>query len=80
MDPRHTGDILKHLEMQSELLREAHNSMSHELHRLQVEEAMLMRKFYELMTAQGLSKKKGEGHKVSDDGETAPDDASGSCQ
>ncbi|XP_043805235.1 uncharacterized protein LOC110629514 isoform X2 [Manihot esculenta] len=57
MDPRHTGEILKHLEKQNELLMEAYNSMSHELHKLQVEEEMLMRKFYELMTAQGLTKK-----------------------
>lgn len=31
--------------------------MSHELHRLQVEEEMLMRKFYELSSALGLNKK-----------------------
>ncbi|KDP32065.1 hypothetical protein JCGZ_12526 [Jatropha curcas] len=57
MDPRYTGEMLKHLEKQNELLTEAYNSMSHELHKLQVEEEMLMRKFYELMAAQGLSKK-----------------------
>lgn len=57
MDPRYTGEILKHLEKQNELLTSAYNSMSHELHKLQVEEEMLMRKFYDLMAAQGLSKK-----------------------
>ncbi|XP_061959331.1 uncharacterized protein LOC133680414 isoform X2 [Populus nigra] len=57
MDPRYTGEILKHLEKQNELLTSAYNSMSHELHKLQVEEEMLMRKFYDLMAAQGISKK-----------------------
>eukprot|EP00258_Populus_trichocarpa_P048157 XP_024464176.1 uncharacterized protein LOC7463327 isoform X2 [Populus trichocarpa] len=61
MDPRYTGEILKHLEKQNELLTSAYNSMSHELHKLQVEEEMLMRKFYDLMAAQGLSKKEGQG-------------------
>ncbi|KAJ0081587.1 hypothetical protein Patl1_10489 [Pistacia atlantica] len=69
MDPRYTGEILKHLEKQNELLTEAHNSMSHELHKLQVEEEILMRKFYELMTAQGLTKKKEETVNVTNDGE-----------
>ncbi|KAJ0039550.1 uncharacterized protein LOC116111394 [Pistacia vera] len=69
MDPRYTGEILKHLEKQNELLTEVHGSMSHELHELQVEEEMLMRKFYELMTAQGLNKKKEATVNVSDDGE-----------
>ncbi|KAL7096797.1 hypothetical protein ACP275_10G102300 [Erythranthe tilingii] len=32
--------------------------MSHELQRLQVEEEMLMHKYYEFMEAQGLIKKK----------------------
>ncbi|GAB2234017.1 hypothetical protein Droror1_Dr00003253 [Drosera rotundifolia] len=40
-----------HLENQAELLRDARKSMLHELERLQVEEEMLMRKFYEFMTA-----------------------------
>ncbi|KAK3221206.1 hypothetical protein Dsin_008231 [Dipteronia sinensis] len=57
MDPRHTGEMLKHLEKQNELLNEVHKSMSSELHKLQVEEEMLMRKFYELMASQGLTKK-----------------------
>ncbi|XWS45159.1 hypothetical protein CRYUN_Cryun15aG0112700 [Craigia yunnanensis] len=57
MDPRYTGEILKHLEKQNEMLSESHSSISHELHKLQVEEEMLMRKFYELMEAQALNKK-----------------------
>ncbi|XP_058081783.1 uncharacterized protein LOC131229788 isoform X2 [Magnolia sinica] len=72
MDAKHSAEMLKHLEKQSEVLMEAYRSMSHELHRLQVpcqiysvisfvlhmvEEEMLMRKFYELMSAQGLVKK-----------------------
>ncbi|XP_058081784.1 uncharacterized protein LOC131229788 isoform X3 [Magnolia sinica] len=59
MDAKHSAEMLKHLEKQSEVLMEAYRSMSHELHRLQVEEEMLMRKFYELMSAQGLVKKMG---------------------
>ncbi|KZV56822.1 hypothetical protein F511_33141 [Dorcoceras hygrometricum] len=54
MDPKHSGDLFKHLEKQNELLMDAYRSMSHELHRLQVEEEMLMRKYYEYMAAQGL--------------------------
>ncbi|XP_022775120.1 uncharacterized protein LOC111317063 [Durio zibethinus] len=57
MDPRFTGEMLKHLEKQNELLSESHSSISHELHKLQVEEEMLMRKFYQLMEAQGQNKK-----------------------
>ncbi|KAF5199713.1 hypothetical protein FRX31_010699 [Thalictrum thalictroides] len=57
MDSKHTAEMHKHLEKQSEVLMEAYRSMSHELHKLQVEEEMLMRKFYEVMTAQGLTKK-----------------------
>ncbi|CAK9186272.1 unnamed protein product [Ilex paraguariensis] len=57
MDSRHTGETLKHLEKQNELLMDAYRSMSHELHKLQVEEEILMRKFYEMMSAQGLTKK-----------------------
>ncbi|XP_051120780.1 uncharacterized protein LOC127244337 [Andrographis paniculata] len=58
MDPKHTGDVLKHLEKQHELLMEAYRSMSHELHTLQVEEEMLMKKYYEYMVAQGFEKSK----------------------
>ncbi|XP_038705062.1 uncharacterized protein LOC120000951 [Tripterygium wilfordii] len=69
MDPRHTGEMLKHLEKQNELLKDSYKSMSYELHKLQVEEEMLMRKFYELMTAHGLTKKGGDGN-VSDNGKS----------
>ncbi|KAI7738855.1 hypothetical protein M8C21_022412 [Ambrosia artemisiifolia] len=57
MDPKYTGEMLRHLEKQDELLFDAYRSMSHELHKLQVEEEMLMRSFYHLMEAQGLTKK-----------------------
>ncbi|KAI7982399.1 hypothetical protein LOK49_LG15G01729 [Camellia lanceoleosa] len=68
MDPRYTGEILRHLEKQDELLMDAYRSMSHEVHKLQVEEEMLMRKFFELMSPQCLNKKNGEDDtKVSDD-------------
>ncbi|KAL4202774.1 hypothetical protein AMTRI_Chr02g222860 [Amborella trichopoda] len=51
--------MFRHLEKEGESLMETYRSMSHQLHRLQVEEEMLMRKFYEFMSAQGLLKKKG---------------------
>ncbi|KAI9165853.1 hypothetical protein LWI28_021807 [Acer negundo] len=70
MDPRHTGEMLKHLEKQNELLNEVHKSMSSELHKLQVEEEMLMRKFYELMASQGLTKKNEDGDNATNDQET----------
>ncbi|KAK4366364.1 hypothetical protein RND71_014244 [Anisodus tanguticus] len=57
MDPKFAGETLNHLEKESELLLNAHKTMSDELHRLQVEEEMLMRKFYEIMSAHGLAKK-----------------------
>ncbi|KAL6013108.1 hypothetical protein ACLOJK_003600 [Asimina triloba] len=57
MEPKHYPDALKHLEKQNEMLMEAYRSMSHELHRLQVEEEMLMRKFYAVMSVQCLNKK-----------------------
>lgn len=58
MDPKQSGDVVKHLEKQNELLMDAYRSMSHELHKLQVEEEMLMRKYYEFMAAQDLVGKK----------------------
>ncbi|XP_058081785.1 uncharacterized protein LOC131229788 isoform X4 [Magnolia sinica] len=67
MDAKHSAEMLKHLEKQSEVLMEAYRSMSHELHRLQVEEEMLMRKFYELMSAQGLVKKNENGERGSNE-------------
>ncbi|KAL6498181.1 hypothetical protein OROGR_028578 [Orobanche gracilis] len=59
MDPKHTGTVLKHLEKQNDLLMDAYRSMSHELHRLQIEEEMLMRKYYEFMAASQGSTGKG---------------------
>ncbi|XP_059457857.1 uncharacterized protein LOC132187534 [Corylus avellana] len=69
MDPRSKGDLLKHLEKQSELLLDSYRTMTNELHKLQVEEEMLMRKFYEIMTTHGLLKKKEDRSNVPDDGE-----------
>lgn len=61
MDASHSTEMFKHLEKQSEVLMEAYRAMSHELHRLQVEEEMLMHKLYELMSAEGLIKKGDKG-------------------
>ncbi|KAH0458839.1 hypothetical protein IEQ34_011653 [Dendrobium chrysotoxum] len=58
MDARHSLEIRKHLDEQSRILLESYRTMSHELHNLQVEEEMLMRKLYEHMLAEGLIKKK----------------------
>nr|GEU32214.1 hypothetical protein [Tanacetum cinerariifolium] len=69
MDPTYTGDMLRHLEKQDELLMDSYRSMSHELHKLQVEEEMLMRKFYDLMAAQGRTKKKQDEINVLDESE-----------
>ncbi|PWA72904.1 hypothetical protein CTI12_AA266180 [Artemisia annua] len=69
MDPTYTGEMLRHLEKQDELLMDSYRSMSHELHKLQVEEEMLMRKFYDLMAAQGLTKKKQDEINVPDESE-----------
>ncbi|KAL3646418.1 hypothetical protein CASFOL_011598 [Castilleja foliolosa] len=71
MDPKHVGDVLRHLEKQMELQSEAYNSISRELHELQVEEEMLMRKYYEFMAAQDLTDKKKDSADVTDDGETS---------
>nr|XP_017252029.1 PREDICTED: uncharacterized protein LOC108222651 isoform X2 [Daucus carota subsp. sativus] len=57
MDPGYIAETSRHLEKQNELLWETYRSMSHELQKLQVEEEMLMRKFYEVMSAHGLTKK-----------------------
>ncbi|XP_011099364.1 uncharacterized protein LOC105177808 [Sesamum indicum] len=70
MDPKHSGDMLKHLEKQNELLMDAYRSMSHELHKLQVEEELLMRKYYEFMEAQGLIDKNKSSTNLTEDQET----------
>ncbi|XP_020208484.1 uncharacterized protein LOC109793425 [Cajanus cajan] len=54
-DPRHTGELLKHMDRQNEVLMEAYRSMLHELQKLQIEEEMLMRKMYEVTSAHGLA-------------------------
>eukprot|EP01018_Ginkgo_biloba_P020650 Gb_11121 [translate_table: standard] len=51
-------ELLRHLEKESEVLRGAHDSISYELRKLQVEEEMLMRTFHNLLSAQGLIKKR----------------------
>ncbi|RZC54683.1 hypothetical protein C5167_013540 [Papaver somniferum] len=58
MEGKYSAEVLKHLEKQSEILMEAYRSMSHELHRLQVEEEMLTHKFYEVTYGQGLNQKR----------------------
>ncbi|WJZ91862.1 hypothetical protein VitviT2T_010902 [Vitis vinifera] len=52
MDTKITGDILEHLERQHELLMETYESISNELHKLQVEEEMLMQKLCEVASAE----------------------------
>ncbi|KAI3917220.1 hypothetical protein MKW92_001206 [Papaver armeniacum] len=58
MEGKYSAEMFKHLEKQSEVLMEAYRSMSHELHRLQVEEEMLTHKFYEVTYGQGLNQKR----------------------
>lgn len=80
MDPRYTGEMLRHLEKQNDHLMDAYRSMSHELHKLQVEEDMLMRKFYELMSAQTPAKKNEEESSiVLDDGRNGQSNAIPVC-
>ncbi|PNX98081.1 hypothetical protein L195_g021321 [Trifolium pratense] len=55
-DPRHSGELLKHMDKQNEILMEAYRSMLHELQKLQVEEEMLMRKLYEVMSIRSSTK------------------------
>ncbi|KAK2382930.1 hypothetical protein QL285_070437 [Trifolium repens] len=55
-DPRHSGELLKHMDKQNEVLMEAYRSMLHELQKLQVEEEMLMRKLYEVMSVHSSTK------------------------
>ncbi|KAF8673678.1 hypothetical protein HU200_048425 [Digitaria exilis] len=54
MDPKHSAELSKHLDKQNQALMETYRAMSHELHKLQVEEETIMRKLYELMSAEGL--------------------------
>lgn len=77
MDPRYTGEMLRHLDKQNELLTDAYRSMSNELQKLQVEEEMLMCKFYEFMTVQGLAKKANDDTDMQAGGDTINDKGSG---
>ncbi|XP_026460451.1 uncharacterized protein LOC113361413 isoform X2 [Papaver somniferum] len=52
MEGKYSAEVL------NEILMEAYRSMSHELHRLQVEEEMLTHKFYEVTYGQGLNQKR----------------------
>ncbi|KAI3897701.1 hypothetical protein MKW92_013820 [Papaver armeniacum] len=56
MEDKYSAEMFKHLEKQSEVLMKAYRSMSHELHRLQLEEEMY--KFYEVTCGQGLNQKR----------------------
>ncbi|WOL20104.1 hypothetical protein Cni_G28906 [Canna indica] len=65
MAAEHSAEMSKHLEKQSEVLMEVYRAMSHELHRLQVEEEMLMQKLYETMFKEDLLNKEKNGNKDS---------------
>ncbi|XP_062216483.1 uncharacterized protein LOC133916704 isoform X1 [Phragmites australis] len=54
MDPKHSAEMSKHLDKQNQVLMGTYRVMSHELHKLQVEEETIMRKLYELMSTEGL--------------------------
>ncbi|KAG6496685.1 hypothetical protein ZIOFF_044555 [Zingiber officinale] len=47
--------LFRQIEKQGEVLMEAYRSMSHELHRLQIEEEMLMQKLYKMMSVNGVA-------------------------
>ncbi|KAM0905379.1 hypothetical protein ACQ4PT_017419 [Festuca glaucescens] len=54
MEPKHSGEMSRHLDKQNHVLMETYRAMSHELHKLQVEEETIMQKLYELMSVEGL--------------------------
>ncbi|KAE9586560.1 hypothetical protein Lalb_Chr24g0403261 [Lupinus albus] len=56
-DPSHSAELFQHIDKHKEVLKETHQSLLHELQKLQVEEEMLMRKMYEIMMATGCTKK-----------------------
>ncbi|CAL5207313.1 unnamed protein product [Lathyrus oleraceus] len=64
-DPRYSGELLKHMDKQNEVLMETYRSMLHELQKLQVEEEMIMRKLYEVMSVHGLTKQNEDNSNVS---------------
>ncbi|KAI9115236.1 hypothetical protein K1719_013555 [Acacia pycnantha] len=57
LDPKHSAELLKHLDKQNEFLQDSYKLMFNELQKLQVEEEMLMHKLYEAMPPYGLAKK-----------------------
>lgn len=58
MDSINPPELLRHLDKESEVLTEAHQSILNELQMLQVEEEMLMRTFHNVLSSQGLIKKR----------------------
>ncbi|KQK23037.1 uncharacterized protein LOC100831704 [Brachypodium distachyon] len=58
MEPKHSAEMSRHLDKQNKALMETYRAMSHELHKLQVEEEIIMRKLYELMSVEGLLPKR----------------------
>ncbi|KAG8073921.1 hypothetical protein GUJ93_ZPchr0006g42062 [Zizania palustris] len=58
MEPKHSAEMSKHLDKQNQVLMETYRAMSHELHKLQVEEETIMHKLYEMMSAEGLLPKR----------------------
>ncbi|ESQ46222.1 hypothetical protein EUTSA_v10000379mg [Eutrema salsugineum] len=65
MDQEHTDDLLNHLEKQHELLIKARRMMTQELQKVEVEEEMMMKKLYELMSTHYVNKKKMETQNMS---------------
>ncbi|XP_047085648.1 uncharacterized protein LOC124697049 [Lolium rigidum] len=53
MEPKHSAQMSRHLDKQNDALMETYPAMSHELHKLQVEEETIMQKLYELMSVEG---------------------------
>uniref|UniRef100_A0A0D9VQY0 Uncharacterized protein n=1 Tax=Leersia perrieri TaxID=77586 RepID=A0A0D9VQY0_9ORYZ len=70
MEPKHSAEVSKHLDKQNEALMETYRAMSHELHKLQVEEETIMRKLYELMSAEGLLPKRKKESQLQEAGQT----------
>ncbi|KAM0905380.1 hypothetical protein ACQ4PT_017419 [Festuca glaucescens] len=60
MEPKHSGEMSRHLDKQNHVLMETYRAMSHELHKLQVEEETIMQKLYELMSVEGLLPKRAQ--------------------
>lgn len=70
MDNINPPELQRHLDKESEVLTEAHQSILNELRRLQVEEEMLMRTFHSLLSSQGLIKKREATQQVSEEQHT----------